>query len=981
MPSKQKTKGQDIMENNKMLINVCEDGGIRVAVLKRGALYDLDVAYAGIGQKKSNIYKGFISRVEPSLGAAFVDYGAERHGFLPLKEISKNYFVHGFSGDFSRLNIRDVVKEGQELIVQVEKEERGGKGAALTTFISLAGSYVVLMPNNPRAGGISRRIDGEDRDELRETLRNLNIPEDMGVIVRTAGIGRSTEELQWDLNNLLQLWETILRVNRERPSPFLIYQESDTAIRAVRDYLKDNLAEIVVDQKETFEKIKEYINLVRSEFIDRIKLYENNIPLFSHYQIEKQIESAYKRVVRLPSGGAIVIDHTEALVSIDVNSAKATGGSGIEETALNTNLEAADEIARQLRIRDIGGLIVIDFIDMDVMRNQREVGQRLRDALQHDRARVQVGNITRFGLLEMSRQRLRPHLSEAIQVVCPRCEGQATIRSIESLASSILHLLQEEAIKEKVTEVQAQVPTDLATYLLNERRVALNQIETQQQVRVLILPNQHLETPKYKIKSVKRNDTAVGSPLRGSGSGGEAARAISSYKLLEEVDTQSPQKQQSREEKGNEKPAITTTFAPLGNSHHNTANTATAGENTAVTTMLTAETGKITAEKGGYKTTVLSAAQARPTKPSLLSNAFKALRSLFGTEKEITQTERTAELHKNLYRRRQPFSTRKQSAQRGGSGSIKYRPGASSEHKHGGGSYNGGNSSNSGNSSGRHSKRSSRSGYPQGSKSQKFSATAAGEKLEREITSRRQSQTYQPQSPLAQAQQPLAPPQMHMPMSPQQQQMQQQVQAAQPQSQQYQTAGTTTNNGFIPLQQRPPMPTATPQQAGSGQPHSHHHPYPYQPSQQKIQQQPSQQSQQPQSQPQQRTISSGMTNQQAPIQQYISNVSSMPPLPPPPPPSSMQTTSAANAVTQKPTVTAGGSSRTKTSSIVSASQIYRPSEQSERVQRFAPSSSTSAPSPSAAPLAPTTPSAPASPPPSSSSGTAITGNVEEDQQS
>lgn len=559
------------MENNKMLISVAEEGGIRAAVLRGKFLYDLDIEYPDIEQKKSNIYKGVISRVEPSLGAAFIDYGAERHGFLPVKEISKNYFTPGYRGDFSNINIRDVVREGQELIVQIEKEERGNKGAALTTFISLAGSYVVLMPNNPRAGGISRRIEGADRDDMRESLRDLRLPEDMGVIVRTAGISKSGAELQRDLDMLLQLWTAITQANNTRPAPFLIYQESDTAICAVRDYLKESLSEILIDSREIYEKVKNYIQLVRPDFIHKIKFYAEKTPLFSYYHIEKQIESAYQRVITLPSGGSIVFDYTEALVSIDVNSARATGGSGIEETALNTNLEASDEIARQLRLRDIGGLIVIDFIDMDIARNQREVGQRLRDALKHDRARVQVGNISRFGLLEMSRQRLHPRLGEAIQVTCPRCDGQGTIRSIESLANSIIHLIEEEATREHVIEIHVQVPMDLAAYLLNEKRSSLSRIEGQQRLRVLILPNQHLETPKYKIKSIKSSDT--GSASRNgetdteSGSSGVSGNdgiksKPSSYRLLETPDAATPEKQKQSSIDKEEIPAVVTTFTP-----------------------------------------------------------------------------------------------------------------------------------------------------------------------------------------------------------------------------------------------------------------------------------------------------------------------------------------------------------------------------------------------------------------------------------
>lgn len=489
---------------NKILINVTHDE-VRVAVVKGKVLYDLDIEHAGIEQKKANIYKGRITRIEPSLEAAFVDYGADRHGFLSLKEISKIYFLPTFSGDFSNLNIKDVVKESQELIVQVDKEERGNKGAALTTFISLAGSYVVLMPNNPRAGGISRRIDDEDRQDLRQALRDLKIPEDMGVIVRTAGIGKSTSELQWDLDTLLKQWENIVKASNSS-APFLIYQESDIVIRSVRDHLREDIMEIVIDSREIYEKVVRYIEQIRPDFANRIKLYDSEVPLFSFYQIERQIETAYQRTVILPSGGAIVIDHTEALVSIDVNSAKSTGGSDIEETAFRTNLEAAEEIAKQLRLRDIGGLIVIDFIDMTSMRHQREIAQKMRDVLKDDRARAQVSNISRFGLLEMSRQRLRSYIGGAMQVPCPRCDGQGTIRAIESLATSLIRVIEEEALKESNSQIHVQLPIDLAAFLVNEKKSAIAQIEQRQKVRVFILPNQHLETPAYKIKRLRKNE-------------------------------------------------------------------------------------------------------------------------------------------------------------------------------------------------------------------------------------------------------------------------------------------------------------------------------------------------------------------------------------------------------------------------------------------------------------------------------------------
>jgi ribonuclease E len=515
---------------NRMLISAAQSDEVRVAIVMDQILYDLDIERPGFEPKKANIYKGRISRIEPSLEAAFVDYGEDRHGFLPFKEVSQIYFKQPVSDDFARkLSIRDALHEGQEIIVQIDKEERGTKGAALTTFISLAGSYLVLMPNNPRVGGISRRVEGKERDELRELMHALAIPEGMGMIIRTAGVGKSESELKWDLDALLRQWNSICEASKSRPAPFLIYQEGDAVLRAIRDYLRQDINEVLVDDVDLFEKTKSYLEQVKPDFLDRVQLYQHKVPLFSHYQIEKQIETAYQRSVHLPSGGSIVIDHTEALVSIDVNSAKATGGSDIEETAFNTNLEAADEIARQLRLRDIGGLIVIDFIDMSQIRHQRDVGKRLRTALECDRARVQVGNITRFGLLEMSRQRLRPHIGQAVQVACPRCDGQGTIRSIESLSSSIIRMIEEEAAKEKTAEIQVQLPIDLATFMLNEKRELIASIGARQEVRILIIPNQHLETPKYKIKRIK---------------GGEATGKVeSSHTLLEEPDVLMPEKQ------------------------------------------------------------------------------------------------------------------------------------------------------------------------------------------------------------------------------------------------------------------------------------------------------------------------------------------------------------------------------------------------------------------------------------------------------
>lgn len=491
----------------RMLINATQSEELRVALVDGQRLYDLDIESPGHEQKKANIYKGTITRVEPSLEAAFVDYGTERHGFLPLKEIAKTYFPSDYKFE-GRPNIKDVIKEGQEVIVQIDKEERGQKGAALTTFISLAGSYLVLMPNNPRAGGISRRIEGDERTELKDALNQLNLPKGMGLIVRTAGVGKSYEELEWDLNVLLTHWKAIEEVSANRPAPFLIHQESNVIVRAIRDYLRRDVGEILIDHPKVFEQALEHIQLVRPDFASRVKRYNSDVPLFNHFQIESQIESAFQREVRLPSGGSIVIDPTEALTSIDINSARATKGGDIEETALNTNLEAADEIARQLRLRDLGGLVVIDFIDMTPVKHQREVENRMKAAVENDRARVQLGRISRFGLLEMSRQRLRPSLGEAASHVCPRCDGQGTIRSTESLALSILRLLEEEGIKENTHQVHAQVPVDVATYLLNEKRKAIQYIEKRHNVALMIIPNPHLETPHYEVVRFRADDAS-----------------------------------------------------------------------------------------------------------------------------------------------------------------------------------------------------------------------------------------------------------------------------------------------------------------------------------------------------------------------------------------------------------------------------------------------------------------------------------------
>ena len=491
----------------RMLINATQREELRVAIVDGQNLFDLDVEIPSREQKKSNIYKGRITRVEPSLEACFVEYGGERHGFLPLKEIGREYFTPGV--DPNKAGIRELLKEGREVIVQVDKEERGNKGAALTTFISLAGRYLVLMPNNPRAGGVSRRIEGEDRSNLKETMDQLKLPDEMGLIIRTAGLGRDAEELQWDLDYLLQVWKAITEATQSRPAPFLVYQESKLMIRALRDYLRNDIGEILVDQEELYEDARQFMQQVMPQNLRKLKLYKDTVPLFSRFQIEMQIENAFERTVRLPSGGAIVIDQTEALTAIDINSAKATKGGDIEETAFNTNLEAAVEVARQLRIRDMGGLIVIDFIDMESAKHQREVEEKLRDALKLDRARVQIGRISRFGLLEMSRQRLRPSLGEATQNVCPRCEGHGRIRGIESLSLSILRIVEEEAMKENTGQVLVQVPADIANFLLNEKRRAIIEIEQRQEASVIVVADDKLETPHYEVRRLRASEVAL----------------------------------------------------------------------------------------------------------------------------------------------------------------------------------------------------------------------------------------------------------------------------------------------------------------------------------------------------------------------------------------------------------------------------------------------------------------------------------------
>ena len=526
----------------RMLINATQQEELRVALVDGQRLYDLDIESGSREQKKANIYKGKITRIEPSLEAAFVDYGAERHGFLPLKEISKTYFSKKTNSD-GRINIKDVLTEGQEVIVQVDKEERGNKGAALTTFVSLAGRYLVLMPNNPRAGGISRRIDGDDRTQLKEAMSGLEVPDNGGLIVRTAGVGRSTEELQWDLDYLQTLWSSITKAAAERPAPFLIYQESNIVIRAIRDYLREDIGEVLIDEKSVYQDAMNFVMQVMPHFKNRIKLYTDSTPLFNRFQIETQIETAFQREVRLPSGGSIVIDPTEALVSIDINSARATKGGDIEETALQTNLEAADEIARQLRLRDIGGLVVIDFIDMTPVRNQKEVENRMKTALEADRARVQIGRISRFGLLEMSRQRLRPSLGETSGIVCPRCNGQGFIRDVESLALSVLRLIEEECAKERTAQIRAILPVSVATFLLNEKRTNIAKIEKRNDVHIILVPNPHMETPHFHVERIRDDNSII-------------AQDDSSYTLVETPE-QAPYEPRTAHEHARPQAAVT----------------------------------------------------------------------------------------------------------------------------------------------------------------------------------------------------------------------------------------------------------------------------------------------------------------------------------------------------------------------------------------------------------------------------------------
>ena len=508
----------------RMLFNATQQEELRVAIVDGQKLIDIDIEAAGREQRKGNIYKGVITRIEPSLEACFVNYGEERHGFLPFKEVARTYFKEGI--DVRNASIKEALREGQEIIVQVEKEERGQKGAALTSFISLAGRYLVLMPNNPRGGGVSRRIEGEDRQELREAMSQLEVPDGMSIIARTAGIGRDATELQWDLSYLMQLWKAIDEAAKGNSAPLLIYLESSLVIRAIRDYFQPDIGEILIDTDDIYEQAAAFMSVVMPDNLPRVKRYQDDVPLFSRFQIEHQIETAYSRTVPLPSGGAIVIDHTEALVSVDVNSARATRGSDIEETATRTNLEAADEIARQARLRDLGGLIVIDFIDMESSKAQKDVENRLRDALRHDRARVQMGKISKFGLMEMSRQRLRPALSEGSHVTCPRCNGTGHIRDTESSALQVLRIIQEEAMKENTAAIHTQVPVEVAAFLLNEKRAEVIKIESRFKVNVLMVPNKHLETPHYKLERLRHDDPRLDDQKASYVMAEEAAREL-----------------------------------------------------------------------------------------------------------------------------------------------------------------------------------------------------------------------------------------------------------------------------------------------------------------------------------------------------------------------------------------------------------------------------------------------------------------------
>ncbi|WP_435276661.1 ribonuclease E [Psychrobium sp. nBUS_13] len=602
----------------RMLINATQSEELRVALVDGQNLYDLDIESPGHEQTKANIYKGKITRVEPSLEAAFVDYGVDRHGFLPLKEISRDYFPEGYSFK-GRPSIKDVIKEGQEVIVQIDKEERGNKGAALTTFISLAGGYLVLMPNNPRAGGISRRIEGEERTQLKTALSALTMPKGMGVIVRTAGVGKASEELQYDLDILENHWRSIKGAAESRPAPFLIHQESNVIVRAMRDYLRRDIGEILIDHPRVYESAREHISVVRPDYLNRIKHYTGEVPLFTHYQIETQIESAFQREVRLPSGGSIVIDPTEALTSIDINSARATKGGDIEETAFNTNLEASVEIARQLRLRDLGGLVVIDYIDMNSTKHQRDVENKLRDALKVDRAKIQVGRISRFGLMEMSRQRIRPSLGESSAHVCPRCTGQGTIRGTESLALSILRLMEEEALKDSTSQIEAQVPVNVAAYLLNEKRKAIRVIETRHNVDVVIVPNVNLETPHYEVIR-HRNDDTVTAATYDLVKGGDNEEQYESRLLKSSISKNEPVL------KGISAPANVTAPEP--------------------------KAPEVKETPAPQKPSPKPSVKKEEEKPSLFSRILKTIKGLFIAEEEVQKVEEKPQRPRNRNRNR-----------------------------------------------------------------------------------------------------------------------------------------------------------------------------------------------------------------------------------------------------------------------------------------------------------------------------------------
>jgi len=646
----------------RMLFNATQQEELRVAIVDGQKLIDIDIETAGREQRKGNIYKGIITRIEPSLEACFVNYGEDRHGFLPFKEVARQYFRDGV--DMRSARIQDALKEGQELIVQVEKEERGNKGAALTTFISLAGRYLVLMPNNPRGGGVSRRIEGDDRQELRETMAQLQLPEGMSIIARTAGIGRSAEELQWDLNYLMQLWRAIEAASQSGSAgqPMLIYLESSLVIRAIRDYFQPDIGEILIDTTEIHDQARAFMDIVMPDNVSKVKRYHDDVPLFSRFQIEHQIETAYSRTVPLPSGGAIVIDHTEALVAIDVNSARATKGADIEETAARTNLEAADEVARQLRLRDLGGLIVIDFIDMESAKSQREVEQRLKDALKHDRARVQMGKISRFGLMELSRQRLRPALSEGSHVTCPRCNGTGHIRDTESSALQVLRIIQEEAMKENTAAIHCQVPVEVTAFLLNEKRAEINKIESRFKVNVVLIPNKHLDTPHYKLERLRHDDARLDEPRASWKMAEEAARELESEtgysKRAEEV---KPKQEAAVKGITPEKPAPSAPVRPA------------APATPAPVAVTPAGGGFI-----GWLKNLFGVAPAAPA-PAAPAPAEKTARPARGDRPE--RGERTGERGGDRNRNRRGGATGRDGAARGEAAAVGGRPGQPSQRR------------------------------------------------------------------------------------------------------------------------------------------------------------------------------------------------------------------------------------------------------------------------------------------------------------